>query len=115
MGSTMARSLVTAGQRSRPLVEPGAHQASDIAAVCRGAVVITMLADDTAVADIAFADDGLIASPTIAAPFSMRIRKLKTISPHFANCNRTAPARRPRSWPRSVRSSRPNTAIRAAW
>ena len=72
MGSAMASNLVTAGHdvtvfnrspgRSRPLVALGAHQATDIAGACHGEVVITMLADDTAVADIAFANDGLIAS-----------------------------------------------------
>ena len=72
MGSAMASNLVTAGHdvtvfnrspgRSRPLVALGGHQATDIAGACHGEVVITMLADDTAVADIAFANDGLIAS-----------------------------------------------------
>jgi 3-hydroxyisobutyrate dehydrogenase-like beta-hydroxyacid dehydrogenase len=72
MGSAMASNLVTAGHdvtvfnrspgRSRALVELGALEATQIAGACQGEAVITMLADDTAVADIAFADDGLIAS-----------------------------------------------------
>jgi 3-hydroxyisobutyrate dehydrogenase-like beta-hydroxyacid dehydrogenase len=72
MGSAMARNLVTAGHdvtvfnrtagSARALVEIGAHQAADIAGACAGEAVITMLADDRAVEDIAFADDGLIAT-----------------------------------------------------
>jgi 3-hydroxyisobutyrate dehydrogenase-like beta-hydroxyacid dehydrogenase len=70
MGSAMARNLIKAGHdvtvfnrsagKSGPLLELGAHEATDIAGVSQGEAVITMLADDSAVADIAFADDGLI-------------------------------------------------------
>ena len=61
MGSAMASNLVTAGHdvtvfnrspgRSRALVELGALEATQIAGACQGEAVITMLADDTAVAD----------------------------------------------------------------
>jgi 3-hydroxyisobutyrate dehydrogenase-like beta-hydroxyacid dehydrogenase len=72
MGTGMAANLVKAGHdlsvfnrspgRSGSLIELGAHEAHSIADACRGEVVITMLADDDAASDIAFADDGLIAS-----------------------------------------------------
>jgi len=72
MGSAMAENLVKAGQdvtvfnrtsaRSRRLLALGAHEAIHIADACQGEVVITMLSDDTAVADVAFASDGLIAN-----------------------------------------------------
>jgi 3-hydroxyisobutyrate dehydrogenase-like beta-hydroxyacid dehydrogenase len=70
MGSAMAANLVKAGhdvtvfnrnlERSRPLLELGAHQATSIADACNGEAVITMLADDTAVTDIALADGGIV-------------------------------------------------------
>jgi 3-hydroxyisobutyrate dehydrogenase-like beta-hydroxyacid dehydrogenase len=82
MGSAMAKNLVIAGHdvtvfnrtpgKSSTLVQLGAHEAIDIADACHSEVVITMLADDSAVADIAFADDGLIASlPRCAIHISM--------------------------------------------
>ena len=65
MGSAMAANLVKAGhdvtvfnrnpEKSRPLVELGAHQAAGIADACQGEAVITMLADDAAAAQIALA------------------------------------------------------------
>lgn len=70
MGSAMAANLVKAGhdvtvfnrspERSRALLELGAHQATSIAGACNGEAVITMLADDTAVSDIALADGGIV-------------------------------------------------------
>lgn len=72
MGSAMATNLVKAGhdvtvfnrspEKGHTLVDLGAHQADRIADACHGDAVITMLADDTAVADVAFADGGIIAS-----------------------------------------------------
>jgi 3-hydroxyisobutyrate dehydrogenase-like beta-hydroxyacid dehydrogenase len=72
MGSAMVRNLLKAGHevtvfnrspgKSRSLVELGAHEATDIAGACHGEVVITMLADDTAVTEVALANGGLIAS-----------------------------------------------------
>jgi 3-hydroxyisobutyrate dehydrogenase-like beta-hydroxyacid dehydrogenase len=70
MGSAMAENLVKAGHdvtvfnrnpdKSRPLLELGAHQATSIAGACDGEAVITMLADDAAVANIVLADDGIV-------------------------------------------------------
>jgi 3-hydroxyisobutyrate dehydrogenase-like beta-hydroxyacid dehydrogenase len=70
MGSAMAANLLKAGQdvtvfnrspkRLGPLVELGAHSAETVADACRGELVVTMLADDTAVADVAFPDGGIV-------------------------------------------------------
>jgi 3-hydroxyisobutyrate dehydrogenase-like beta-hydroxyacid dehydrogenase len=70
MGSVMAKNLVIAGHdvtvfnrtpgRNRALVELGAHEAADIAGACHGEVVITMLADDDAVAHTVLAKDGVL-------------------------------------------------------
>ena len=72
MGSALATNLIKGGhqvtvfnrsiQKARALVELGARQASRIADACQGEVVLTMLADDQAVADTAFASDGIVAS-----------------------------------------------------
>jgi 3-hydroxyisobutyrate dehydrogenase-like beta-hydroxyacid dehydrogenase len=70
MGSAMAENLLKAGhdvtvfnrspEKSRPLVDLGAHLASSIAGACTGEAVITMLADDTAVSNAVLADDGIV-------------------------------------------------------
>jgi 3-hydroxyisobutyrate dehydrogenase-like beta-hydroxyacid dehydrogenase len=70
MGSAMAANLVKAGhdvtvfnrnpEKSSSLLELGAHQATSIADACQGEAVITMLADDTAVSDIALAAGGIV-------------------------------------------------------
>jgi 3-hydroxyisobutyrate dehydrogenase-like beta-hydroxyacid dehydrogenase len=70
MGSAMAANLVKAGHdvtvfnrspaKRRALLELGAHEATRVADACRGDVVITMLADDTAVADVTLGDDGIV-------------------------------------------------------
>src|SRR5216683_6855509 len=70
MGSAMAANLVKAGhdvtvfnrspEKIRPLLELGAHQATSIAGACTGEAVITMLADDTAVAHATLTDDGIV-------------------------------------------------------
>jgi 3-hydroxyisobutyrate dehydrogenase-like beta-hydroxyacid dehydrogenase len=70
MGAAMAANLVKAGHdvtvfnrnpdKSRPLIELGAHQATSIAGACDGEAVITMLADDAAAARIVLADDGIV-------------------------------------------------------
>jgi 3-hydroxyisobutyrate dehydrogenase-like beta-hydroxyacid dehydrogenase len=72
MGSAMAKNLVLAGHdvtvfnrtpgRARELAELGAHEASNIAGVCRDEVVISMLSDDTAVAATVLGQDGVIAN-----------------------------------------------------
>jgi 3-hydroxyisobutyrate dehydrogenase-like beta-hydroxyacid dehydrogenase len=72
MGSAMAARLVGAGhdvtvfnrnpEKRRPLVELGATEATSIADACRGPVVITMLADDPAVEQVALGPDGIAQS-----------------------------------------------------
>jgi 3-hydroxyisobutyrate dehydrogenase-like beta-hydroxyacid dehydrogenase len=72
MGSAMAANLVKAGhdvtvfnrspEKRRALLELGAHEAAGIADACDGEVVVTMLADDTALAQVALADGGVIRS-----------------------------------------------------
>jgi 3-hydroxyisobutyrate dehydrogenase-like beta-hydroxyacid dehydrogenase len=66
----MAENLLKAGhdvtvfnrspEKGRPLVDLGAHQASSIADACTGEVVITMLADDTAVSNAVLTDEGIV-------------------------------------------------------
>ncbi len=70
MGSAMAANLVKAGHdvtvfnrspdKRRALVGLGAHEATVVGDACHGEVVITMLADDAAVADVALAGGGII-------------------------------------------------------
>jgi 3-hydroxyisobutyrate dehydrogenase-like beta-hydroxyacid dehydrogenase len=70
MGSAMAANLLEAGhdvtafnrspEKLRPLLELGADEADTVADACRGELVVTMLADDTAVTDVAFSDGGII-------------------------------------------------------
>jgi 3-hydroxyisobutyrate dehydrogenase-like beta-hydroxyacid dehydrogenase len=70
MGSAMATNLLKAGhqvtvfnrspEKLRPLVELGARAASTVSDACRGDLVVTMLADDTAVADVALPHGGIV-------------------------------------------------------
>ena len=70
MGSAMAANLLKAGhdvtvfnrspEKLHPLIELGAHAATSIADACRGELVVTMLADDTAVSDVAFSNKGVV-------------------------------------------------------
>jgi len=70
MGAAMAANLVKAGhdvtvfnrsrEKRRALLELGAHEAGTVADACHGEVVVTMLADDTAVADVALARHGIV-------------------------------------------------------
>lgn len=72
MGSPMARNLLKAGHeltvynrspsKTEALVELGARRAATVADACRGEVVITMLADDSAVENVVFGDAGVISS-----------------------------------------------------
>jgi 3-hydroxyisobutyrate dehydrogenase-like beta-hydroxyacid dehydrogenase len=72
MGSAMAQNLVMAGHevtvfnrsagKRRALVQLGANEAADVASACKGQIVITMLADDAAVTQIALGDGGIISS-----------------------------------------------------
>jgi 3-hydroxyisobutyrate dehydrogenase-like beta-hydroxyacid dehydrogenase len=71
MGAAMAANLVKAGHqlsvfnrtpgRAGALIELGAQEAGSVAAVCDAEVVITMLADDDALSQVAFGEAGLIA------------------------------------------------------
>ena len=72
MGAGMASTLVKAGhevtvynrsaEKTRALVEQGAHAAARVAGACKGDAVISMLADDDAVESVAFGDAGVVAS-----------------------------------------------------
>jgi 3-hydroxyisobutyrate dehydrogenase-like beta-hydroxyacid dehydrogenase len=71
MGTAMAANLLKAGHdvsvfnrtsgKSSSLVELGAREAANLAAVCDGEAVITMLANDDAVSDITLGEGGIIA------------------------------------------------------
>ena len=82
MGSEMARNLLKAGHRvvvynrtrskSEGLASAGAAVADNVGAACDSEVVITMLADDAAVAEIAFGDEKVVAElPSNAVHVSM--------------------------------------------
>lgn len=70
MGSGMAASLLRAGHemtvynrtqdKAKPLVEKGARQAASVADACKADVVITMLADDSALEGVVFGDAGML-------------------------------------------------------
>jgi 3-hydroxyisobutyrate dehydrogenase-like beta-hydroxyacid dehydrogenase len=70
MGSAMATNLVRAGhdvtvfnrspEKRSALLALGAHEAGSVADACHGGVVVTMLADDTAVADMALSSHGIV-------------------------------------------------------
>ncbi len=72
MGSAMAANLIKAGhevtvfnrtpEKGRELIELGAHEAARIEDACRAEAVVTMLADDTAVADVTFAQNAILQS-----------------------------------------------------
>jgi len=72
MGAAMAANLIKAGHevtvfnrspgKAGALVQLGAHEAMSTADASRGEVVITMLADDNAAADVVFAPDGIVAN-----------------------------------------------------
>lgn len=72
MGAGMAARLLHAGHeltvynrtadKAKPLVEKGARKAASVADACKGDVVITMLADDSAVEGVAFGDGGILNS-----------------------------------------------------
>jgi 3-hydroxyisobutyrate dehydrogenase-like beta-hydroxyacid dehydrogenase len=72
MGSAMAANLLAAGHgltvynrtaaKAEPLVSQGAHLANTPGEAARGAVAVTMLADDHAVEEAVFGRDGLLAT-----------------------------------------------------
>ncbi len=70
MGSGMAANLLRAGHevtvfnrsadKRRPLIDLGAREATKVADACAGEVVITMLADDEALRQVALGDAGIL-------------------------------------------------------
>ncbi|OBK63406.1 NAD(P)-dependent oxidoreductase [Mycolicibacterium fortuitum] len=72
MGAAMAANLLTAGhevtaynrspEKVTALAAQGAHPAASIADACRGDVVVTMLANDTAVEAVTFGEGGILAA-----------------------------------------------------
>jgi 3-hydroxyisobutyrate dehydrogenase-like beta-hydroxyacid dehydrogenase len=70
MGSGMAANLLRAGhelrvynrtaEKRRPLLDLGAREAPTVADACTGEVVITMLADDSALRRLALGEEGII-------------------------------------------------------
>jgi 3-hydroxyisobutyrate dehydrogenase-like beta-hydroxyacid dehydrogenase len=70
MGSGMAANLLRAGheltvfnrspEKRRPLIDLGARTAETVAEACTGEVVITMVADDSALRRVALAEDGIV-------------------------------------------------------
>jgi 3-hydroxyisobutyrate dehydrogenase-like beta-hydroxyacid dehydrogenase len=92
MGSAMATNLLKAGhqvtvfnrspEKLRPLVELGAGMASAVSDACRGDLVVTMLADDTAVADVALPHGGIVS----VLPRGGIHLSMSTISVALAKC-----------------------------
>jgi 3-hydroxyisobutyrate dehydrogenase-like beta-hydroxyacid dehydrogenase len=72
MGSGMAANLLKAGHqvtvynrtlaKVEPLVAQGAKAAASVADACRGDAIVTMLANDEAVASVTLGEGGIIAS-----------------------------------------------------
>lgn len=72
MGAGMAANLLEAGhsvtvynrspQKAQALVDAGAHAAGDLAEACAPGVVVTMLADDDAVAAVTLGEGGIVDS-----------------------------------------------------
>jgi 3-hydroxyisobutyrate dehydrogenase-like beta-hydroxyacid dehydrogenase len=70
MGSGMAANLLRAGheltvfnrspEKRHPLIDLGARTAETVAEACTGEVVITMVADDSALRRVALAEDGIV-------------------------------------------------------
>ena len=70
MGSGMAANLLRAGHevtvfnrsadKRRPLIDLGAREATKVADACTGEAVITMLADDAALREVALGDEGIV-------------------------------------------------------
>lgn len=93
MGAGMAANLIKAGhevtvynrtaEKSRVLVAQGAKAAATLSAACRGDAVVTMLADDQALEQVAFGKGGIleslpagavhVSSSTVSVAFSERL------------------------------------------
>ncbi|MCX2928901.1 NAD(P)-dependent oxidoreductase [Mycobacterium sp. CVI_P3] len=120
MGVGMAANLIRAGHevtvynRSRAkvdaLVAEGARPADRVAEACTGDVVLTMLADDDAVAGLAFGDEGIIAS---TAPDTVHISS-STISVGLAKHLTEAHAAAGRGFVSAPVFGRPEAAASAA-
>jgi 3-hydroxyisobutyrate dehydrogenase-like beta-hydroxyacid dehydrogenase len=135
MGAGMARNLVNAGHRvvvynrtrskAEALASAGALIADTIAAACHNEVVITMLADDDAVARAVFGDGKAIAElrkgavhlsmSTISVAFSERLpkrigRRGRPMSPRPSSAGPKPPPRRSCSLSRRGRSMRSHAA-----
>lgn len=77
MGSGMAANLLKAGhevtvfnrspEKRRALLELGAREAATVADACQGDTVISMLADDLAVARLVLTDDGIVGQLAMGA------------------------------------------------
>ncbi|HEX3397302.1 MAG TPA: NAD(P)-dependent oxidoreductase [Steroidobacteraceae bacterium] len=98
MGAAMAANVIKAGHdvtvfnrtpnKSRALLDLGAREAMNIADACRGEAVITMLADDRAVAEVTLSDGGILQSlppdavhismSTISVGFSQQLAQMHT-------------------------------------
>lgn len=75
MGSGIAANLLTAGHtvrvwnrsadKAEPLIAQGARPATSPADAARGGIVLTMLADDTAVEAVTFGADGILAAGAV--------------------------------------------------
>ena len=75
MGSAIARNLLEAGHdltiwnrsadKATPLVDAGARLASTPAEAASGEVVMTMLADDSALEAVVYGQDGILGSPAL--------------------------------------------------
>jgi len=119
MGAGMASNLVKAGhevtvynrspEKTRALVERGAHAARDVAGACGGDAVITMLADDNAVESVAFGEARLIASlRSNAVHLSM-----STISVALSECLAAAHAKASQGYVAAPVFGRPDAAAAA--
>jgi 3-hydroxyisobutyrate dehydrogenase-like beta-hydroxyacid dehydrogenase len=72
MGAAMAANLLKSGHqvtiynrtpaKAQPLIANGAQLAGCVAEACRGEAVVTMLADDQALAGVSFGTEGILAS-----------------------------------------------------
>ena len=102
MGAGMAANLVAAGheivvynrtrQKAEALAERGAKVADRVAGVADAEAVITMLADDRAVEDVVFAEDGLLSAmpagcthvsmSTISVALSERLARVHQAAGH---------------------------------
>jgi 3-hydroxyisobutyrate dehydrogenase-like beta-hydroxyacid dehydrogenase len=100
MGSAMAQNLLKAGHdvvvynrtrsKAEALAAAGARVADSVSETCRYEVLITMLADDDAVATVAFGEGGAVAKlPSNAVHISMSTVSV-TLSDRLSEAHRNA-------------------------